>query len=307
MITNRPLLSLCIPTNGVKKWLIPVLESIYEQEVDISLFEVVITNNSQFSQEFEDSLLPYKKFSNFIYKRTNAVGFLNQIDCFFASNGNMIKLVNHRAKLLPGTIEYFLDFIRTYGNRRPVAYFSNGMLRMDEVYLCSTFDKFMFKLSYWSRWSAGLVLWREDLFSIQELECDTMFPHLSLLSNNCNSGLFVIDDKHLFCMQDEAGKGGYNVFNTFAVHYLNLIRKEQNLFHINEKTYKHIKYDLYFDFFRKCYFDLFYNRKHHCFDLENTKEAFKVNYSIWHYYALNVYSVLYLPVHFFKKIVQYVK
>ena len=46
------LLSLCIPTNGISEWVFPVLDSIYNQKVDDSLFEVIVTdngNNEQFS------------------------------------------------------------------------------------------------------------------------------------------------------------------------------------------------------------------------------------------------------------------
>ena len=43
---QRPLLSLCIATNGVSEWVFPVLDSIYSQEVDQSLYEVVVTDKS---------------------------------------------------------------------------------------------------------------------------------------------------------------------------------------------------------------------------------------------------------------------
>ena len=53
---NEPLLSICIPTNGISKWILPTLEAIYSQNVDISLYEVVITDNgadSTLSQDLE--------------------------------------------------------------------------------------------------------------------------------------------------------------------------------------------------------------------------------------------------------------
>ena len=34
---SKPLLSLCMPTNGVVEWVFPVLESIYKQGCDNSL------------------------------------------------------------------------------------------------------------------------------------------------------------------------------------------------------------------------------------------------------------------------------
>ena len=50
---SSPLLSLCIPTNGIIELIFPVLESIYSQnDVDSSLFEVVVMDNGD-NREFK--------------------------------------------------------------------------------------------------------------------------------------------------------------------------------------------------------------------------------------------------------------
>ena len=36
---NKPLVSLCMPTNGVIDWVFPVLESIYNQNINNELCE----------------------------------------------------------------------------------------------------------------------------------------------------------------------------------------------------------------------------------------------------------------------------
>ena len=54
---SQPLISLCIPTNGVIEWVFPVLDSIYSQSVDNELFEVVVTdngNNAEFKARFDE-------------------------------------------------------------------------------------------------------------------------------------------------------------------------------------------------------------------------------------------------------------
>ena len=43
----RPLVSLCLPTNGVTEWVLPVLDSIYDQGVSPELFEVIVTDNGK--------------------------------------------------------------------------------------------------------------------------------------------------------------------------------------------------------------------------------------------------------------------
>ena len=45
-VENTPLLSLCIPTNGALQWIGPVIDSIYSQECDDSLFEVLVSDNA---------------------------------------------------------------------------------------------------------------------------------------------------------------------------------------------------------------------------------------------------------------------
>ena len=51
MQEQRPVLSICLPTNGVVEWVIPTLESIYAQNVNFSLFEVVISDNGETTEK----------------------------------------------------------------------------------------------------------------------------------------------------------------------------------------------------------------------------------------------------------------
>ena len=47
---NKPIVSLCIPTYGMPEWVIPALESIYNQNEDESLFEVIVCDNKKDSE-----------------------------------------------------------------------------------------------------------------------------------------------------------------------------------------------------------------------------------------------------------------
>lgn len=42
-------LSLCLPTNGIIKWVFPVLDNIYKQPADPSEWELVVTDNGKVS------------------------------------------------------------------------------------------------------------------------------------------------------------------------------------------------------------------------------------------------------------------
>ena len=50
-MTSTIFLSLCIPTNGVTEWVVPVLDSIYREQIAEELFEVVVTDNGE-NKEF---------------------------------------------------------------------------------------------------------------------------------------------------------------------------------------------------------------------------------------------------------------
>lgn len=101
---SKPLVSLCMPTNGVVDWVFPVLDSIYDQRVDNSLFEIVITDNGN-NEEFKKAIREYlPTHDNIVYAETQALPFVNEIESYKRASGELIKFVNHRTKLVPGLI-----------------------------------------------------------------------------------------------------------------------------------------------------------------------------------------------------------
>lgn len=72
-MSENPIVSLCIPTNGVCEWVFPVLKSIYQQEVDIGLYEIIITDNGD-NQEFKNRIKAYSvRHANIVYAETNVI------------------------------------------------------------------------------------------------------------------------------------------------------------------------------------------------------------------------------------------
>ncbi len=70
---EHPIISLCLPTNGIIEWVFPVLDSIYSQDVDNSLFEVVVTNNGD-NDKFDKMMMNYAGIhSNLIYKKNRCL------------------------------------------------------------------------------------------------------------------------------------------------------------------------------------------------------------------------------------------
>ena len=105
MMSPKPLISLCLPTNGVAEWVFPVLNSIYAQGVDKSLYEVVITDNGK-NDHFKRQMREYlNTHSNIVYAETEALPFINEIESYKRASGELLKFVNHRTLLVEGTLE----------------------------------------------------------------------------------------------------------------------------------------------------------------------------------------------------------
>ena len=63
----NPKLSLCIPTNGAVYFLQIVLDSIYQQGCDESLFEVIVCDNAK-NGELKDLIENYRHDNIFYYQ-----------------------------------------------------------------------------------------------------------------------------------------------------------------------------------------------------------------------------------------------
>ena len=176
MENKIPLLSLCIPTNGRTEWVIPLLESIYSQQEDPALFEVVITDNATNPQLA--SAVTTMAQPNLKYFPTASAGFTNQVDAFEKCSGIFCKMLNHRSVLLPGSIRMLLSLVERYRVEKPLIYCTNSVLKKKEEYIeCEDLDAFVSQLGIYASWSAGTALWRDNLQDIRSKPIDSTFPH----------------------------------------------------------------------------------------------------------------------------------
>lgn len=274
-------LSLCIPTNGVIEWVIPVLDSIYAQEVDQSFFEVVVTDNGD-NQDFKEAIDQYeKKVTNLVYKETDAKGFTNQICAFKLAKGALIKFVNHRNCLLPGTLQYFLDFVDKNIVEKPYVYFSNGELEFKNVKEMKDFNSFAYNLSYYLSWSAGIALWNTDFHDVNlDKNYSDVFPHLNFILPYSKASKYLLDNTVLFKEQntDDTKKGKYNLFYTFGVEFIDCMVESYERNEISIRTLKKIKRDNSSFLARLNY--LYCMRKEPCsYDLRDKKKSLSKYYN----------------------------
>ena len=264
------LLSLCIPTNGVVEWVFPVLNSIYNQNIDESLYEVVVTDNGN-NPEFKKQMVEYaNNHKNLIYKETNAYSFLNEIESYRLANGEFIKFINHRTLLNQNSLLYYIDFVKNNIHDKPFIYYSNGELKLSKIADLTSFDSFVKKMSYWSSWSTGMAFWKSDFEKIADLpieQYNVLFPHTNILFSQRKKQKYIIDDSVLLkeIPVDSSKKGKYDLYYAFSIEYILILLKLYTDGDILYRTYKYVKNknlnfiaDLYVSFNilkRKCSYD----------------------------------------------------
>lgn len=272
------MLSLCIPTNGVIEWVFPVLDSIYNEKNPVDTFEVIVTDNGN-NLEFKRKMHEYATdHSNLVYKETNAVQFYNQIEAFRLAKGKLIKFVNHRMRLLPGSLNYFLTYARNNCLEKPITYFANGMLK-DGVY--TSFDEYVNGLSYYSSWSAGTSMWRDD-FNKMDLSkpFNKLFPHIDMIFSEKKKDLYRIDNQILVkgaVNTDEKKKGHYDIFYAFAVEYPSVILQLYRDNSISYDTFYKIKCDT-LHYLSELYLQYVIRKKPCSYDLSGYTKAINVFY-----------------------------
>lgn len=269
----KTLLSLCIPTNGIVEWVIPVLFSIYSQETDSELFEVVVTDNGADDELEKEIEVFLNKYNNIKYKRTKSILFDNQLDALGLAEGEYLKFINHRTRLMDGSLEKLINVIKVLSRNKPTIYFSNGAIDGEEKIICDSFDDFVKSLGIYASWTTGVGIWREDYERIPECQkFDSLSPHSAILFSERKKSNYVIDNRVLF-EEIETGakrKGKYDLFKAFAVHELSIDVDLYRDGDISLDTLLFVK-DKYREFIAKLYLDYCIRRKECSYDLSGIR------------------------------------
>ena len=279
---NGPVISLCIPTNGISRWVFPVLDSIYSQNVDESLFEVAVSDNGD-NKEFEDKMIRYRdNHSNLKYKKSDSFLFHNQLDVLKIASGTYLKLVNHRGAFTDGSLQKMIDIVRENSVKKPVMYFSNGTLD-DVKYTELSFDHFVKRLSWRISWTTGVGIWKEDYDRIPEnAHVDEISPHSCILFSERNKPEYLIYNWEYSREVDTncKDKGHYDIFKAFAVEEPNIALRLYLDGDITSDTFKTVR-EGYKELLKEFYWR-FVVRKDPCsYDLSGFQDAMGIYYSKW--------------------------
>ena len=280
---SNPIVSLCMPTNGVIEWVFPVLDSIYEQGCENKDFEIVITDNGN-NKEFKEKIKIYnQKHLNLYYFETNALPFINEIESYKRANGRLIKFVNHRTLFVEGALNQLIELAKENSDAKPIMYFANGVLKKEKkVFEYATFDEFVNNLSYWSSWSTGMTIWKEDFDKLPEdvSDFDELFPHPNVLFNERNRNKYIIDNTVIFneIPQGRKPKGDYDLFYAFGVEYPSIIL---NLYRENSITADTLRSVLKDNLRFVAYmYSLYFIKKEYCsYDLNGLKDMYNIFYT----------------------------
>lgn len=284
---NKILLSICIPTNGRIEILKKTLDSIFFQVKDFSEFEVILSDNSK-TDELPELLNQYQNIPNIVYQKTDAIGFLNSINALKIGNGELLKLHNNYTQLKKGSLEIMLEAVKKYQTTKPLLFFSNYTLKDISIKEYNSFNDFMYALSYFSSWSTGFSIWNTDFQEYGDIEYNEMFPHTSLLFKQVRKELYIINNNDLFYNQNIPRKGGYNLFRTFGVDYLNMLAECYTIGSITRLTFNHIREQMFISFFVPWYYATKVKKNNFTYDLTSIKNSLSIHYPLYYYHLLLV-------------------
>lgn len=256
---NTPLISICIPANGRIEYVRNTLNSIYSEknllECNENDFEVIISDNDpNMSLEI---LLKEFRYSNFKYFYTPCEGFMNSYFALTYAKGEFLKLHNSQEIFKKESLLSIINFIKLYRISKPCIFFTSGFLNIGGLVDYERFDDFMSDLSYWSSWSNGFGMWKEDFNSIKEnIEMNNLFPHTSLFLTQFSKKTFVINDRPLFRTQFVKKRGGHNKFQAFSIEYPSLIQNSFDKNQISFKTKNKIFKDILYNYLPLLYFNV---------------------------------------------------
>lgn len=267
-------LSICIPTKNRIEYIKKTIESIVNDGVDKSLYQIVISDNSDNDQTALFAAKLDSEGFNIKYFKNPISGFYNSIQSLLLGDGELLKLHNDYSAFTDGGFAAMVDSAVENISTKEMLFFTNGELKSGVCELdCSNLDSFVLNASYLITWSSSFSIWKDELSKLktESNEVDEMFPHTSLILQMQYSKYKIID-KVLFKNLSVSKKGGYNIFYNFCILFLDMLKFAMIEKKITEKTFKKVKKDLFFKFILVWYYRTIVD-KSRSYTFDNTNAA----------------------------------
>ena len=191
-----------------------------------------------------------------------------------------------------GSLAYIINQVKSLIDAKPVIFHTNGSLKRFDARKYDSADDFYYNLSYFSSWSAGFGIWKEDYSKFKDVNnINKMFPQTTLLMSCSQKSSFVIDDTLTREGQPVKKKGGYNPYEVFGCSFLDIFNQAlvENI--ISEKTFNIIKRDILKKYLATRYLKTAILRKD-SFDTSNISKHLMKYYGSYAYAKLLIYALI---------------
>jgi hypothetical protein len=197
--------------------------------------------------------------------------------------------------MIPGSIAEMVNMVEKYKDTQPIIYCADGNAKVNsDCYECENLDSFIFHLSYWCTWSAGIGFWQKDIPNIDKIELLAIMPNISMICDIRQESSYVIYNKKYQNMSDDTGKGGYDLFLTFGVTVLDFLSCQRMEGRISRDTFVTVKKDLY-GFLSDLYFNEVVMPTKHTFILQDIAASMDVYYGRCYYIKMVLKAYLRVP------------
>lgn len=304
---QTPLLSICIPCFGRVEYLRNTLNSIYQDNADVNIdrYEVVISDNDP-KQAISVLVNEFKMYPNLRYFHTECEGFMNSYHVLKYAQGEFLKLHNSQTLFKKGALRAIINEIKKYRESHALIFYTNGLLHKFKSKEYDTFNDFMYHLSYWSSWSNGFNIWKDDFNKLGDIKLNKLFPHTSIFLTQNNAKSYCINDVILFDVQRIPKRGGHNKFEAFTIEYPSLIDDSYKKGDIDVRTKKHILKGIMYEFLPSLIFNKYIARIE-TFESTGFKKNIKVYFPSYSYYLVLILSV-FQPIRLlFRRLLSYIK
>ena len=253
--SDKPILSICIPTYNRSEYLRKCLESIgFQEEFQKGFVEIVISDNAS-EDTTEEVVKEYvQKYQNIVYsKNEKNIRDENFPYVLSKGNGRLRRLCNDTMIFEPDSLKEICRVIRKYEVERPYLFWSNGELGMVDNIKSVDFREFVKLANFLFTAISSFSIWDDECLNI---EADTKGTELFLwqvrkaleLIYKKNSA--VICNKKLTIVQSVPNKNiSYGLYKVFYQNFFELLEPYIELKVLGNKEKEHLEKELLFNFF----------------------------------------------------------
>lgn len=256
-MSEKPLLSICIPTYNRANYLAKSLDSlICLPEFDSSEVEVVISDNAS-TDDTKQVVKNYSdKYKNIYYYRNDVnIRDKNFPTVVQLANGVFRKLCNDTLIYTKDYLSYLLDNVKLYQKDRPLMFFSNHNLgrKQKDRYECSDINEFLRICSFYITWIGAFGFWEDELLLVDDWFAGgetSLWQTKVLLDIVCQKNTVVVLNKQEVSVQDVVKKDiSYGLYNVFYKNYLQLLKNKVECGIVDQSCYNFLRKDLLLNFF----------------------------------------------------------